>query len=453
MSDELTKYKEYVIASLRALTPVFAKASIGDFSEKVNIPEGDDEFIELYVGVEIMLEVIRGQLGELQSLNKSLSEKVEELQFTQNLVQQEKVFDEAMLQSIGEGVVVTDKDFKITLVNLQAQLMLGFTEDEMVSKSVFEALTVTDEKGNMVPQDKRAPSIAINQKKKATASYYYLRQDTKPLPVSVTASPVMLGGIPVGVIIVFRDMSKEKQVEEMKNEFISIAAHQLRTPLSITRWNIELLHKNDSGNISKSAAEKIDAIYKSNQKMIALVNDMLSVSRIDQGRVEHAIEDVDIISSIKEVMDEIRILADTKMVEIKFVKPEPSTLLVKADKRKLKDVISNLINNAIKFNTPLGKVEISLKTDEKWVLLEVSDSGIGVPATEVQNVFDKFFRASNAVLGQTPGTGLGLFLVKSYVTAWDGEVWFESPAAEAFRDKIGNTDNPGASFYIKLPKV
>lgn len=447
MKDDQKDYKEYVSKRLAALTPVFAKASIGDFSDSIQIPDEDDEFTQLYTGVEIMLGVIRGQLENLNSLNTSLSEKVEELQFTKQRVEEEKTLYEAILESIGDGVVVTDKNLIITLMNYQAQLMLGITQKEARDKYLTKVLVAVDDKGNLIPEAQRSSIIALNQKKKNSINYNYLREDKTPLPVSVTTSPILLGGQTVGSIVVFKDRTKERKVEEMKNEFISLAAHQLRSPLSTMRWNIELFQK-ENPDLSAEGTNKIDSVYKNIQKMITLVNDMLSVSRIDQGKIEHVIEKVDITSVILEILDEVKVIAETKMVEISFT--PPGEIFVQADKKKLRDVLSNLINNALKFNTPLGKVAIGVTQEDSKAVFEISDTGIGIPPTDQDHIYKKFYRASNAVLGQTPGTGLGLFLVKNYVEAWGGKVWFESPANPSFRQKIGKTDNPGSSFYLEF---
>lgn len=452
MDKNLEEYKKYVSARLAALTPIFAKASIGDFSEKLEVPDGEDEFVQLYAGVGIMLEVMRQQLTRLNDLNNSLSGKVEELQFIQDQVEQEKNLDEAIIESIGDGVIVTDKDLQITMINYQAQLLLGIPEKEASLKPLYSILRAVDDKSQPILDEKRATTIAMNEKKKHSINYFYLKQDNTPLPVSVTASPVLLGGKVAGVIVVFKDRTKDRVIEELKNEFISLAAHQLRSPLSTMRWNIELFQKQNE-KLSPDSQDKIASVYKNVQKMITLVNDMLSVSRIDQGRDLHTIEEVDIVGIVNDILSENKVVADAKMVEVIFTPPNNNFPKIKADKKKLRDVIQNLVNNSVKFNTPLGKMEILLSAESDKVKLEISDTGIGIPAQDAGRLFEKFYRASNAVLGQTPGTGLGLFLVRTYVGAWGGKVWFESPANARFRAKVGKFDNPGSSFYLEFKAI
>jgi len=192
----------------------------------------------------------------------------------------------------------------IALVNRQAEILLGFTEQEVLGKPMAMVIRALDEKKK--PVDK----IILA---KHTANYYYLTKDSFPLPVSVTTSPLILNEMHVGAILVFKDRTKDQEVSEMKNEFISMAAHQLRSPLSVMRWNLELFLK-ESIMLAPKDKVKIETIYKNVQKMIALVGDMLSVSKLDQGKVEYKIESVNLVSIVKDVLTETRVVSDRKMV-------------------------------------------------------------------------------------------------------------------------------------------
>lgn len=382
--NDLEKYQKYVKERLNALTPIFAKASIGDFSEDVEIPEGEDEFSELYAGIGIMLEVIREQINSLKSAKE--------------IVEEEKILDDAILDSIGDGVVVTNKNLNITLMNHHAQMMTEYTDEEAQGKHLFEVLKAVDEKNIPISYDARGTEEAIEKRKKTSVNYFYLTKSGSQLPVSVTTSPLILGDQIIGTVVVFRDRTKDLEVEKMKNEFISLAAHQLRSPLSIMRWNLELFMSQNS-SLPKKEKDKLDSVYKNVMRMIALVNDMLSVSKIDQGKTTHQIEPVNIIAIINDVLNEVEVVAENKMVGLAFNHPEEEVFVL-ADREKLPGVILNLLDNAIKFNTLLGKVEVNITKEGEDVVVQVSDSGIGIPPEDKEQVFDRYYRATNAVFIQ-----------------------------------------------------
>lgn len=423
-------YKKYVLERLKGLTPVFAKASIGDFSQDVEIPEGDDEFTELYAGVGIMVGVIRKNMERLKDDKEEL---------------------EILINNLPIGVFIAEAPSgRPLLANRRAQELLGNDLKEEVRASEYtRAYNVITEDGQPYPDDEHPISITIKTGKPAKKDDIVINKTNGVRTIlKVQTAPVFNDGVMISVISVFDDITKERELENMKTEFVSLASHQLRSPLSIMRWNLELFMKSGATTTPKSK-EQVDSIYKNVLKMITLVNDMLSVSKVDEGELEHKIEDVDVVSVINEILTEVKVVYENKMVNMIFNGSQPP-LKVKADRKKLHDAILNLLDNSIKFNTPLGKTEIILTPKDGLLTIEISDTGIGIPRQDKAQVFNRFYRATNAVSLQSPGTGLGLYLVKKYVVAWGGTIQFESPANERFRESVGKFDNPGTSFYIAL---
>lgn len=237
--------------------------------------------------------------------------------------------------------------------------------------------------------------------------------------------------------------------EKMKEEFLALAAHQLRSPLSIMRWDMELLSKYHD-HLPPEILHKIEVLAKNNKKMINLVNDILAVSRINLDKIIYDFGEVNCLEAIQKTMKEFEPTIAAKEINWELFQ-EDNLPLVFVDPYKLQDVLMNILSNSIKFTPALGQIQVSLYPQNQFVVIEISDSGIGVPKEDLGNLSQKFFRASNAVEGQSSGTGLGLFIANSYVKAWGGKIEIESPANEKFQQKKRVKDLPGTTVYLYLP--
>jgi signal transduction histidine kinase len=230
-----------------------------------------------------------------------------------------------------------------------------------------------------------------------------------------------------------------KELDAAKSEFVSIAAHQLRTPLSITKWILSMLLKGDVGPLSPEQKDLILRGNESNERMIDLINSLLSVSRIESGRLEHEPLMLRIESLIESVLHEFSVKEGQTGIKVVFEKPPVALPAVNADPQTMCLVIQNLIDNAVKYTMKGGTVTVKATRDDGNIMVSVADTGIGIPTTERDRIFSKFFRASNAKKVDTTGSGLGLFVVKSIVEKHGGDIWFTSKAGE------------GTVFYFTLP--
>jgi len=229
------------------------------------------------------------------------------------------------------------------------------------------------------------------------------------------------------------------EANRMKSEFVSIVSHQLRTPLSALKWSLDLLRSKRLGEINDKQREYLDIINESSNKMIKLVNDLLNVTRIEQGRVMMQIKSFSVEDLIEEIVKELKDFAEATNVEIKF-KNNKKLPNVYADPDKIRMVVQNLIDNAIKYSKKGGGwVEISTEKDEKMIKTIVKDNGMGIPELLQKEVFGKFFRGENLVKQRVDGTGLGLFIAKGFIKMLGGDIDFES--------KEGN----GSTFWFTLP--
>ena len=231
---------------------------------------------------------------------------------------------------------------------------------------------------------------------------------------------------------------REILVSRLKTEFISIAAHQLRTPLSSVKWTLKMLLDGDMGVLSAKQREFTGKGYVANERMIHLVNDLLDVSRIEEGKFGFEFSRSDFNEFMEGIASSFKQQAKRGNVNLKY-KGANSPLFLVFDFQRLKMAVSNILDNAIRYTIPGGKVTISVATDGDFIKVSIEDTGAGIPENQQSRVFSKFFRGDNVVRMQTEGTGLGLYLSKNIVEKHGGKIWFESE-----KDK-------GTVFYFTLP--
>lgn len=233
---------------------------------------------------------------------------------------------------------------------------------------------------------------------------------------------------------------RERAVSQMKSEFLTVAAHQLRTPLSAVKWGMKMLISGDFGKLAKEQEEFLVKSYQTNEKMIQIINDLLDVVKIEEGKFGYVFSYADLSSIIEEAIAEQQLLAEKKNVRISFKKPENAVPKIKMDGQKIKLVISNLLENSINYTMPDGFAKVSIKQENAdFIEVRVSDNGIGIAKEQMSRIFDKFFRGSNALKVQTEGSGLGLYIARNIVKRHGGEIWVES------------LEGKGTDVYFTLP--
>jgi len=266
-------------------------------------------------------------------------------------------------------------------------------------------------------------------------------QTRENLVLEVSTIPMMRKEEKLGTLIILHDITRERMIERMKTEFVSISAHQLRTPLSAVKWTLKMILEGDLGKISKEQRTFLEKTYLSNERMINLINDLLNISRIEEGRFLYKIQKYDIVKLLERTIASLKEVALRKKLDFKFFKPEKRIPDAEVDIEKISLVFQNMIENAIHYTSPGGKVYVNIEYSpaEKKILFFVKDSGIGISKNQRARVFSKFFRGSNAIKLETEGTGLGLFIAKNIIEAHGGKIWFKSQ------------ENKGTTFYFSLP--
>ena len=234
------------------------------------------------------------------------------------------------------------------------------------------------------------------------------------------------------------DITQEKLVDTAKSEFVALATHQLRTPISAIRWNLELLQKNMKETKTENQTRYLTKIERNTIRMIALINDFLSVSKLEMGTFASNVEQINLTDFFNAILDEYVEKITEKKITIKR-SDEPEGLVFSSDSRLLHIIVSNLMSNAVKYVEAEGMVTLSFKLTDNKIFITVADDGIGVPEEEVGNLFAKFYRASNAQHHKAEGTGLGLYIVKQSVEKLGGTI-----------EVVSGLDK-GANFTVILP--
>ena len=233
---------------------------------------------------------------------------------------------------------------------------------------------------------------------------------------------------------------KLTQLDKMKSEIISIVAHQLRTPLSAIKWTLRMLLDKDVGEINNEQAELLSKGFESNERMILLINDMLAVDRLESGKLKYTFVPVQFEDLVQDMIRSLLTLATKKNVRIEFSSPKDLLPKIKIDPDKMRDVLQNLIDNAIKYTRNDGAVSVGVGLEGTSELhFWVKDNGIGIPGNEQDKIFSRFFRAANASHTVTEGSGLGLFIAQSVIKRHGGKIWFESVL------------DTGSTFHVLLP--
>jgi PAS domain S-box-containing protein len=385
---------------------------------------------------------IQQRAEEMERQRKAILNVLEDVEEEKEKFQKEKDKTEAVLHSIGDGVLVVDKDLNVVVFNEMAVKISGYGKDEIIGKKYNQLLKFVDEadtdKNNNTFIEKAMETGEIQE---MPAKTVLIAKDGKQVPVADSASPLKdKEGNIKGCVVVFQDVTKEREIDKAKTEFVSLASHQLRTPLSSINWYAEMLMDGDAGELTKEQEEFLGEIYKGNQRMVDLVNALLNVSRLELGTFAVDPKKVNVEKMINETLKELKPTTSEKNIKIvKNIKKKFSNY--QADPNLLRIIIQNLLSNAVKYTQEKGKVKIGLdKENNGDMKFSVADNGMGIPKGQQSEIFKKLFRADNVKQTDAQGTGLGLYIVKSIVDYTGGKIWFTSAKGK------------GTTFHVVLPK-
>ena len=400
-----------IVTPIRQVTGAARAIGRGEFDQEIPVT-GSNE-------VGILAEEFNSMRWNLKSAVGKLTE--EEKKMT------------AIVNSIAEGLILVNSDNRVLHINPAAERLLGLSEDS-IDKDITE-LIQNDE----LIQIEQTPSK--NEEANFVSEITLIHHDEK-LVLRTIASPFLdENGQTLGTVYLFDDITREKEIDQMKSDFISLVSHELRTPLTSIIGFVSFILDGKAGAINDRQRNSLARVQRQSKRLAALINDLLDISRIESGRIQMEQEPISLLEIVTQRIEEIRPQADEKSIRLDLTAPE-SVPTILGDEARMGQVFTNLIGNAIKFTPNNGEVSIRVRVDGSLLHVEVIDTGPGIPAEERQKVFDKFYQLSDISTRQQGGSGLGLSITKSIVEAHGGKLWIDD----------GN-QGKGSNFQFVLPLV
>lgn len=355
---------------------------------------------------------------------------------------------DVVINAIDDGVLAISKDGNIELINPSAQQIIGWDQGDALGlnwKSVLKLVT-SDGKDVEELENPIAQSLSKNQPTH-NDKLFLLTSSEKRILVSIVSSPVGTDG--EGIIVVFRDITKEKAEEREQAEFISTASHEMRTPVASIEGYLGLALNPATAHIDEKARDFITKAHESAQHLGRLFQDLLDISKVEDGRMKNNPKIINVNEFLKDIFDGLATKASEKQLNYIFMpdiidegkeKSLQPIFYANIDPDHFREVVSNLIENAIKY-TPSGEVVVNITGDDKQISVSVKDSGIGIPAEDIPHLFQKFYRVDNSDTREIGGTGLGLYLSRRLAEAMSGNLRVESKYKE------------GSTFYLEIPRM
>ncbi len=365
---------------------------------------------------------------ELKQDRLSLLNILEDSEEARKKSEEERNKSLSIVRHLVDGLLYFDEKHKLVLANPKAEEILGVKKKELMNKCISEIVKIPTFK----PFEKLLSKNIQNIVKRKV-------EVNKELILEVSVIPIDIAKKGTGTLMIFHDISREKRIERLKTEFVSLVAHQLRTPLSGAKWALRMILDGEAGKPTQDQVNFLEKIYQSNERMIKLIDELLDITRIEEGKYLHNPTFTDMESIVQFVFTSRKKQASIKNLKFVFKRSKKLLPRVKVDVSKIKSALENLIDNAINYTLKDGEVTISLNQVGSEVVCSVKDSGVGIFEEEQARVFSKFFRGSNVVRLETDGSGLGLFITKNVIEAHGGRIWFESAPGK------------GTTFYFTLP--
>ncbi|WP_408912897.1 ATP-binding protein [Candidatus Nanosynbacter lyticus] len=355
---------------------------------------------------------------------------------------------DVVINAINDGVLAISKDGNIELINPSAQQIIGWEQGDALGLNWKSVLKLVASDGKEVDELENPISQSLSKNQPAHSDkFFLLTSSEKRILVSVVSSPVGTDG--EGVIVVFRDITKEKAEEREQAEFISTASHEMRTPVASIEGYLGLALNPATANIDEKARDFITKAHESAQHLGRLFQDLLDISKVEDGRMKNNPKIININEFLKEIFEGLAPKANEKQLNYIFApdmidegkeKSLQPIFYANIDPDHFREVTSNLIENAIKY-TPSGDVTVDITGNDKQISISVKDSGIGIPAEDIPHLFQKFYRVDNSDTREIGGTGLGLYLSRRLAETMSGNLRVESKYKE------------GSTFYLEIPRV
>lgn len=415
-----------------ALTTKVKQLQTGSWNYRPTVATGDE--------LEFLDRVLGDLTGKLKRTYESLEETIVE---RTSQLKSQYALDRAMLRSIRQGIIAVDADGRITQANPAACAMLLTESTDVVGAPAVGTIVISQRRKGAFPPREHPVALCLRSGRAfvstATMHLTLQRRDSTFLPITVNVTPFPIRRGASGAVVVLQDVTAERQVDYLKSEFISLASHQLRTPLTTIRWYVELLRDAAQGQLSEKQRAYAREIDSAALRMANLLEALLRVARLEGGALKVEKQRIDVSTFLREVSEEWRENTQSTSVTLKVSVPR-RPLYFETDPTLLRIVLQNLFSNALKYSEKGSTVELTMSFTKRSVVISVKDRGLGIPAAEQPRVFQKFFRAKNVRRMQTDGSGLGLYISKTILEGLGGTIRFRSHEKE------------GTTFTVTLPR-
>ncbi len=371
----------------------------------------------------------------LESFADQAAIAVRNARLYQTAVEEKRRLD-ALIDNSADGVMILDHEGRIEIFNRALSELTGCPQEVAIGRHCSEVLVLYNELGGNRCQS-ICPLLDTANRNRSSIEGEIIRPDGRRVAVSITYSPLYdESGYRVNTVANIRDITRAREAEELKSTLLSVISHELKTPVALIKGYAGTLRREDANWDQQTLSQSLAIIEEEADRLNQLINNLLEASRIQAGGLQLRFGYVRLDRLAKKVADEFRTQTNKHTLTVEFPQELPPIM---GDEERLREVISNLISNAIKYSPQGGNIRMGGSADANQVRLYVSDEGIGVPFAEREKIFERFYRVDSASTRKTQGAGLGLFLVKAVVDAHGGRVWVDS------------TPGHGSQFNITLP--
>ncbi len=360
-------------------------------------------------------------------------------------------WSEMALDAINEGVMITDMSGVIQFINPAAITMLNLvsaSDVEGLDYNLFFKIESKDGQPFSGNENKFANSMVMGQPLENFQCYLVAQKVDKRTPIAISVAVMDSGR--GNRIVTFRNIAKELEEEGAQAEFISTASHEMRTPVASIEGYLSLALNPQTATIDDRAKKYLEQAHEASKHLGHLFQDLLDVTKFDDGRIKAHFMPVDLVETVKRISDTFAVQASNKNLKYQFGSVNSELVNARSvqpivygyiDMNFMQEIMGNLLENAIKYTPEGGSIYVNVLGDGDRALINVTDTGVGISADDLQHIFQKFYRADNSQTREVGGTGLGLYLVKQRVETMNGRVWAESSFGE------------GSTFYVSLPRL
>lgn len=445
-----------ITQSLVTLQEGVRRVRSGKYGEKITI-DSNDEIAELAQtfnrlsaslkdaresteeNIAKQTQELKGQRDKLEKTQRAMLNVLQDVSLDKERLQHEKEKIEVIVQGMQDAFVFISSEGAIDIYNKTAELILGHLSSDVIGEPYLDFISLyenTEELFTIDFNDLRAGNDILAK------SLFVKNVHDQMIPVRVSVSSVRYENETIGFALLFQDVTKEREIENMKSNFVSIVSHQLRTPLSAIKWLLEMVLGKDAGDISQEQEDYLSRAYDSNERMITLVSELLKVSRLESCKIKAEPKIMDLKTVIHGVINDHKVNAKAHNCELGFSTETEEIPEIQADPTLIQNVLDNFVSNAIDYASTQKKneIQIGVKVEKNELIVAVKDDGIGIKAEDQEKVFGMFYRGDNARKARTDGSGLGLYIARLMVELSGGKIWFESEYEK------------GSTFYFSLPR-